>query len=116
MDSDCYFAFAAIDPFVAVDYGVRFLGRAGSVLLLWPFCLVSHYFAAGAKIGAVLCTLTGFVVTVLTQMAGGPQSNYWTMLMLVFGTVSLLPSPTLWAAVIMTVNIVFISWMTLLLS
>ena len=113
-----FLSFAAIDPMVTPVYHTGFLWVRGvSIAILAGLMSLSWKALSDRQllwVGAIICTLTGVVVTILSQMAGGPESHYWTMLMLLFfGTVTLLPAPTKWSVVIMSFNIAFyILWMT----
>jgi len=94
MAAFAFFSFALVDLYM-VETSVAPLYVVRCVLIV--LCLFIFWFSNrpamkphAYKSGAAICIVTGVGVVLLTEMTGGSESLYWTMLMLTFFTASLI--------------------------
>lgn len=114
-----FLSFSIVDLFM-VDhsvlhlYAVRLVLVCSSSFIYWASGLKSMRIHA-YKTGALICISTGVGVVILTEMSGGSESPYWTMVMLVFFTTSLImPFRPIQAGFVFTTIAVFFDvWMIL---
>lgn len=114
-----FLSFAIVDLFMIVHsvlsmYLVRLLMICLSAFIYWLSGLESMRTHA-YKTGAAICISTGMGVVVLTEMSGGSESLYWTMIMLTFFTASLIMPfrPIQAGLVFATIAVFFDVWMFL---
>ena len=87
-------SFALVDLYmVETSVSPLYVVRCAAIVL----CLFIFWFSNrpamrphAYKSGAAICIVTGVGVVLLTEMTGGSESLYWTMLMLTFFTASLI--------------------------
>ena len=112
-----FFSFAFVDPLItSQSLFPLFLTRGIAIFIalsLLGLCYTRISVKHAHKIGASITLITGFSVVILTELTGGADSFYWTMLLLTYFTVTVMLPMTPFLATVYfgSITIFFDLWM-----
>ncbi len=114
-----FFMFAFVDPLVADRYSLNFIWVRLTLIAIVSGVFLGTRFVTTVPcmqhLGGAVCVITGVGVVILTEMTGGADTGYWTMLMLTFfGSALVLPMRPMWALAYFSISAGFYAlWLSI---